>query len=270
MKFTEILRSAFRDIWTHRYLATTLAIRDTKAKYRGSFLGFFWAVFPPLAAAIGLAAAKGAGVISFGETAIPFPAYIIFSMSLWQLFTAAITRPISALLGSKALLTKVDFPREVIIISEISKLLVFAFAQTILVVGVFIFFKVEVNSLFYLSVIPVLVFVLLGLTISLLIAPFALLFGDISSALPLALGGVFFITPVVYVLPKEGGLFSFVVRHNPLTTIIEFCRELVYSSHSPVFLYQFIIVTLLTLPIACMALVFFRIAMPIVVERWSA
>ncbi len=270
MNYIITLRSALRGIWEHRNLATILAIRDTKAKYRGSFFGIFWAVIPPIAAAIGLAAAKGAGVISLGNTSIPYPAYVIFGMSLWQIFTAAITLPISALSGAKGVLTKVDFPREVIILSEINKLVIFVLLQTILVVIVFAIFGVAVNKYFILAVIPIISLILLGLAISLLLAPLALLYGDISNAMPLVMGGMFFVTPVVFALPREGGVFSFVVRHNPLTMILEFSRELLYGPSFPAFFPQFLIVLVFTILLASFALVFFHLAMPVVVERWSA
>jgi lipopolysaccharide transport system permease protein len=270
MNFTKTLARSLKDIWSHRRLAATLAIRDTKAKYRSSFLGIFWAVFPPVAAAVGLATAKSAGVISLGETAIPYPAYVIFSMSLWQLFTTAITQPIGGLSGAKGLLTKVDFPREVIVLSEINKLLVFGLVQTVLIISVFLYFNVKVNSYFLLVFVPVLTSVLLGITISLLLAPFSLLYGDITSAMPIVIGGMFFITPVIYVAPEQGGIFSFFVHLNPMTTIMEFSRELLYSPTAPAFLPEFLIVMALTIPAACIALVFFRTAMPVVVERWSA
>jgi len=269
MNFIRILHDALCDLWKHRTLATVLAIRDTKARYRSSLLGLFWAVFPPIAAAVGLAAAKGAGVVSFGNTSIPYPAYVIFGMSLWQLFTSAITKPIAAFAASRGLLTKVYFPREVIILSEISKLAVFLIVQAILVTAVFMYFKVSVNFSSIYIILPLLLLVILGLTISLLLTPIALLFGDINNALPFIVGALFFITPVVYTAPPEGGLFSFVVHLNPITPLFEISRDFLYGS-GPFAWQNFWIVTGVVLPSACVALVFFRLAMPIVIERWSS
>ena len=82
-KFIKICVSSPTDMYRHRHLATALAIRDTKAKYRGSLLGLFWAIFPPIGAAIGLAAAKGTAVLSLGDTPNPYPVYVVLSMSLW-------------------------------------------------------------------------------------------------------------------------------------------------------------------------------------------
>jgi len=269
MTFYKTLYEALQDIWRHRNLSKMLAIRDTKAKYRGSLLGLFWAVFPPVAAAVGLAAAKRAGILSLGITPIPYPAYVILSMSLWQIFTAALTRPITGLSASRSLLTKVNFPREVIVLSEIHKLLGSAVIQGVLVVGVFVYFGIPVSASAALVVVPIFMLMLLGVTISLLLAPAALLYGDIANAMPMAIGALFVVTPVVYPPPPHGGVFSFVVHLNPVTPLIEMSRELLYSP-VPACLPGFLVVTSLTIPAACLALVLFRLAMPIVVERWSS
>lgn len=40
--------SFFRDSWTHRVLIWRLSRREVQARFRGSFLGAFWAVILPL------------------------------------------------------------------------------------------------------------------------------------------------------------------------------------------------------------------------------
>lgn len=269
IRFLDICKTSLVDMYKHRRLATALAIRDTKAKYRGSLLGLFWAIFPPIAAAIGLAAAKGAGVLNLGETPIPYPAYVVLSMSLWQLFATAVSRPIAGLQAARSVLTKVDFPREVIILSELHKLLITAVIQAILVAGVFVYFGIPVGPSAVLAIFPIAVLILLGIMVSVFLAPVALLYGDIGNAMPMALGALFFVTPVVYPPPPRGGTFSFVVQMNPVTPLIETTRELLYSP-APVHFGGFVLVSLLLVPFGMLALVLFRVAMPVVVERWSS
>jgi lipopolysaccharide transport system permease protein len=245
------------------------AVRDTKAKYRSSFFGVMWALVPPIFAAVTLTAARNSGVLNFGETSIPYPAFVVLSVCLWQTFTAALTKPIVGLLAARSILTKVNFPREVIILSECAKLTISALIQALLAVAVFVYFKVPVAATAPLIVFSLLAMMLVGLTISILLAPVALLYGDVSNAMPLIIGALFVITPVVYVAPPPVGLFSWVVSINPLTPLMEVSRELVYA---PVLnhLGGFLLVVISTIPLACLALVLFRLSMPIVVERWSS
>lgn len=246
-----------------------MAIRDTKAKYRSSLLGLFWAVAPPILAAIGLTSARNAGMLNLGHTPIPFPAYVVLGFSLWQIFTAALTKPMLSLAAARSLLSKVDFPREVIVLSELNKLVVSVGIHAVLVAVVFVIYKVPIATTAPLILIPLAILILLGLAIGLLLAPAALLIGDILNALPLLTGALLIVTPVVYVTPDNSGLFATVVRLNPLTPIFEWSR-LVLSVGIPPDLAFFSGVALSSTLLFALALVVFRISMPVVVERWSA
>lgn len=268
-RLASVFLDSLRDLWTHRELATLLAIRDTKAKYRSSLLGLLWAVAPPILAAIGLTSARNAGMLNLGHTPIPFPAYVVLGFSLWQVFTAALTRPMQSLASARNLLSKVAFPREVIVLSELNKLIVSVGVHAVLVGVVFFIYQVPIASTAPLVIVPLTILILLGLAIGLLLAPAALLIGDILNALPFLTGALLIITPVAYVTPENSGLFATVVKLNPLTPIFEWSR-LVLSVGIPPNLAFFSGVAIFSTVLLILALVVFRISMPVVVERWSA
>ncbi len=269
MYLFKVFRESVSDIRQHHHLASAIALRDTKAKYRGSLLGYFWAVFTPLGTALVMIAARGAGVFQFGETSIPYPVYIILGMSLWQLFTASITQPLAGLQAARSVLTKLDFPREVIVVSELQKLIIFAAVQAGLVIAVSIYFGSPVSPFAPLAIFPIAILVLLGLTVSMLLAPVALLYGDLNNAIPSLLMAVFVLTPVVYPAPTPGSLFATVVWMNPVTWLIDATRHLLYAPELPQ-LDGIVLIGILLLPLAIVSLVIFRISMPVVVERWSS
>jgi lipopolysaccharide transport system permease protein len=218
---------------------------------------------------VGLTAARSAGVVNFGETPIPYPAYVVLSMSLWQLFAASVSRPIAGLQAARSMLTKVDFPREAIIVSELSKITVTALVQSALVVLVFLYFGIPFGQWAPLAIFPITVLVLTGVTIGLFLAPAALLYGDVGNALPMGLGALFLVTPVVYSPPQSGGIFSLVVELNPVTSIIETARNLLLGtpmSHAA----GFLVIAALIPFIAALGMALFRVSMPVVIERWSS
>lgn len=269
MYLSKVFRDSFSDILHYRYLASAIALRDTKAKYRGSLLGYFWAVFTPLATALVMIAARQGGVLELGETTIPYPVYIILGMSLWQLFTSSITQPLAGLQAARSVLTKVEFPREVIIVSEIQKLALFAAIQAALVFAVSIFYGVPMSPFAPLAILPIVVLVLMGLTISMLLAPVALLYGDLNNSIPSLLMAVFILTPIIYPPPQPGSFFASVVWLNPVSWLIETTRQLLYSGEAP-HLAATLLIGAVLVPFAALALVVFRIAMPVVIERWSS
>ena len=48
----KILMDIFRSIYSGRELAWALFMRDLKAQYRQTYLGYIWAIAPPLAASL--------------------------------------------------------------------------------------------------------------------------------------------------------------------------------------------------------------------------
>jgi len=82
----DLFRDMGRSLLTSRELAWRLMVRDIKAQYRQTGLGLFWAFIPPIVTAAGLTIERDAQVINLGETDLPYPAYVMFSMTLWQTY----------------------------------------------------------------------------------------------------------------------------------------------------------------------------------------
>ena len=113
----QLFTQMWRDLLACRELAWQLLIRNISAQYRQSFLGILWAVLPPIVTAIGFTFANNAKIVNIGATDIPYPAYVMFSMALWQTFTEAINGPIQAVTSAKQMLSRINFPREALILA---------------------------------------------------------------------------------------------------------------------------------------------------------
>lgn len=105
-----------RDLLASRELAWRLMVRDLSAQYRQSFLGIAWAFIPPIVTALGFTVASNAKVVNIGATDLPYPAYVMFSMALWQTYVEALNGPVQAVTAAKPMLARINFPREAIIL----------------------------------------------------------------------------------------------------------------------------------------------------------
>jgi len=116
-----------------------------------------------------------------------------------------------------------------------------------------------------LAPVAVLELVLLGTLLGVLVAPFAVLYQDVSRALMLASGFWLFLTPVVYPVPGVGA-FGTVVRLNPVTPVLVTARELATTGavSDP---WGFTAVSVATLVGLLVTWVVFRLAMPFAIER---
>jgi len=264
----QLCRQMWRDLLASRELAWRLLVRDISAQYRQSFLGIAWAFLPPIVMAASFTLANNAKVINIGATDLPYPAYVMFSTALWQTFVEALNGPVQAVTAAKSMLARVNFPREALILSKIGEVF-FNFAiKLILIVALFVWFRIPINWTVILTPVPLIHLVLFGTFIGILLAPLGVLYQDVSRGITLITGFWLFLTPVVYPVPKEG-VFGLLVSLNPVTPLLVTARELATTGvvSEPL---SFWLVSLISLMGLLLTWVAFRLAMPFVVERVSS
>lgn len=261
-------RAMRRDLLAARGLAWRLMVRDISAQYRQSLLGIFWAFVPPIATAVGLTLANNAKVLNVGMTDLPYPAYVMFSMALWQTFVESVTGQVQVVVNAKPLLARINFPREALVLSQLGQVAFNFSIKLILIVGLFLWFKMPVTWAVLLAPVALIHLVALGTGVGLLLAPLGALYEDVSKGLTLAMAAWLFFTPVIYPVPQSG-LFAALVQLNPVTSLLMTTRELAtigVVSNAPAFWGASLFAFLLLLS----GWLFCRLAMPFIIERISA
>lgn len=260
-----LFATMWRDLLTSRELAWRLMVRDISAQYRQAMLGMIWAFIPPIMMALGFTLAKNANVFTVGETDIPYPAYVMFNTALWQTFVDAATGPVQAVIQAKPMLARVNFPREAIVLAKLGEVGFNFGIKLILIVGLFLYFRVPVSWSVVLTPVPLIHLILLGTLVGVLLAPIGVLYQDVSKSLNMVMGFWLFLTPVIYPVPTEG-LFGVLVAWNPVTPLLSTIRELATTGtlSNPV---GFWVVSGGTWVGLMLTWIGFRIAIPYVVER---
>ncbi len=264
----KMLKQMWQDLLASRELAWRLLVRDISAKYRQSFLGFFWAIIPAVITSAGFTLAKNNGIVNIGTTDLPYPAYVMFSMTLWQTFLEALNAPIQALTEGKAMLARINFPREALILSKLGEVFFNFGVKLILIVVLFIWFQMPISASVILAPVALIHLIVLGTFIGLILAPMGALYQDISRAITLLTGFWLFLTPVVYPVPN-GGTFSTIVKLNPVTPLLVTTRELATTGtiSDPV---GFWIASGISFIGLFIAWIIYRVSMPYIVERISS
>jgi homopolymeric O-antigen transport system permease protein len=261
-------RDMLRDVARSRELAWRLLVRDLRAQYRQSIFGIAWAFLPPIVMAVAFTLARKTQILVVGETSLPYPVYVLFSTILWQTFVEALNGPLVALSQAKPMLSRINFPREALILAKLGELIVNFAIKLLPLAAVLIWFAIPVHWTVVLAPAGLVALVLLGTLFGLVLAPLGLLLHDVPKGIPLVTAAWFLLTPVVYPVPA-GGLFATVVKLNPVTPLLVSTRELVTSGmlSDP---RAFVAVGLLTLLGLAAAWVVYRLAMPFALERISA
>jgi lipopolysaccharide transport system permease protein len=258
----------WHDLLASRELAWQLLKKDISSQYRQSLLGIVWAFIPPIILAAGFTFAANSKIVNIAATDIPYPAYVLFSTMLWQTFVDALNGPIQAVTGAKGLMAKIKFPREAIVLSKLGQVFFNFGVKLILVVLVFLWFRISVPWSVIIAPVALIHMVLLGTAIGLLLAPLAGLYSDVTRAIGLIINPWMLLTPVLYPPPSQG-FFALIVQLNPVTPLLVTTRELATTgeiSMAP----GFWLVSGLTLVALCFGWMLYRVSLPYVVERVSS
>jgi lipopolysaccharide transport system permease protein len=263
-----LFKESFRDIIDSRFLAKQLAVRDIKAQYRQSYLGIIWAFVTPLATAFVWVFLNATGTIELTDTGVPYPVYAFSGTLIWSIINDAINAPMTSTNAAKGIMSKINFPKEALILSGIYKLLFNSSVKIILLI-VFVFaFGIGFHSSLLLFPLAILGAILFGTTLGLFLTPIGMLYKDIGKIVSMGLGLLMYVTPVVYSVPNDG-IMKTIMEWNPFTPIILTTRDFALGN-DPMYLTYFIVILLISVPLFLVGLLFYRISIPIIVERMNS
>lgn len=257
-----------RDLVASRELAWRLAVRDISSQYRLAFLGFLWAIILPLANTVVWVMLSQSGIVTVGGTGLPYAAYVFTGTMLWATLMDALNMPLQVLSASKAMLAKINFPREALLVAGVYQTLFNALIKMVIMVVALALMGIYPSWSLALFPIGLFSLILVGTALGLLITPIGLLYGDVGRGIPVLMQFLMYLTPVVLPMP-QGGLLAKVFQINPLTPLIATARGWLTGGVLEPSGY-FLLVNLAALAVLLMMWVVFRLAMPILIERMGS
>lgn len=222
--------NAFKQLYKYRELLKSNTKKEVRGKYKHSFLGVLWSFLNPL--------------LQILVYAIVFPLilknnqehYVVFlccGLIPWNFFATAINKSASTMLENGNIIKKVYFPREILPISVVTSELINFVISTIIILAFVLFDGVSLTP--YILYYPLIVVVqyLLILAISFVISSITVYIRDIQHFIGVALQLFFYATPIVYAantIPEE---FSWILKYNPMTYIINGYRDIFLNQTAP-------------------------------------
>jgi lipopolysaccharide transport system permease protein len=240
-------------------------VRDISAQYRQSVLGYLWFFVPPLIAGLPFVYLNNQGITRFTETPIPYAAYAVIGTSLWQVFVDALNAPLRVVSAAKPMLTRINLPREAILLSGLAQAAFSAVIRLPLIIMVMLWFGIVPAPTAILFPVGIIALVLAGFTIGVLLTPLGMLYGDIVQALPVFTTFLMLLTPVVYP-PPTSGISYMVATINPITPLVMATRDWLAigtTEYGP----GFAAVSLVAFTCLGLGWIILRVAMPHLVAR---
>jgi lipopolysaccharide transport system permease protein len=212
------------DLVRHRSLVLALLVRELKARYRGSILGFIWTFLNPL-----LLMAVYALVFRF-YMRIAVPNYALFLLAgllPWMWFSSSLADGTNAIVGGSSLVTKSLFPTEILpAVVVLSNMVNFALSIPLLALAGWAY-GVSFNPLAWLWLVPVMVLqcvFTLGLVLSL--AALNVHYRDVQHVVANLLLLWFFLTPIVYPSSQVPERLHLLLWANPVALFTGIYRDI--------------------------------------------
>ena len=260
-----LIREMFSDLLASRELAWRLFVRDISAQYRKSILGYIWAFLPPLVTSLPFIFLNSQGVVSMGETPIPYAAYAMVGTIIWQVFVDALNSPLRTVTAAKPMLARINFPREAILLSGLGQVLLNLLIRLVLLVGVFFWYEISLPATAMLSLVGIVALIVVGFVLGIMLTPIGVLFSDVQQALPVFTLFLLFITPVLYA-PPTSGFAAQVAGLNPLTPLVLATRDWL-TLGTTIHVLQFLIVSTVALTLLFLGWMIYRLALPHLIVR---
>ncbi len=220
----------------YRELIVNLTVRELKARYKGSVLGFVWSLLSPLGMML---------VFTFVFTVMMpsnqirnFPVFVLCGLLPWQFFNGSILSGTSCIVVNGDLIKKVYFPLAVLpVASVLANLVNFLLALVVLFIALLIS-RVHLSP--YALLLPIVILIqacfITGMVLTL--STLHVFYRDTLMVLEVVLLAWFFLTPVFYpidVLPQSAMILGWSVDLrrwmyilNPVASLISTYRDLLY------------------------------------------
>ena len=201
-------------------------MRDIKARYKQSLLGYAWAFFNPLV--YSLTYTLVGRFILRQDTVLPFPLFAYFGVLFWNVFGTGLASAAESLIAHLGLITKVYFPREVLPISAVvSKLFDFVFGL-VGVIPFLIVYHIHPAKTVFLALPILLILVLFTTGLGMLCATANLFYRDIRYLVVIFTNILGFLWPNMYTLEQIPYQYRSIYLLNPVAVCIESARRLTF------------------------------------------
>ena len=228
--------SELATLFRHRQLIAALTVRDLKARYRGSILGFFWSLANPLM----LLAVYTLVFTKFfpQPTVRPYPLFLFSGILPWTFFAAAVLESTTSISANAALIKKVMFPAEALpLVVVLSHLVHFALAVPILLAALLVYAlmgQFTITAMILLAPVLMLLQTLFVAGIAMTISSASVLFRDLRDIVSNLMQLGFFVTPIIYLID---GIHSraqrAMLRVNPMTPFIVAYQDIFFFGRLP-------------------------------------
>ena len=212
-------------LWTMRAAITSLAARELKGKYAGTYGGLFWALLQPLSVTLVFWLVFSLGFRATGPQNTAYIVYFLTGYVAWQFVLDLVNGSATALASYSYLPRKSLFSMEAVLAM---KLLIGLTEHAIFLLVVLVIVVVHGmwpgwSMLKLLYGFPMLLAIVISLM--LLVATSSVIYPDLGQLISILLNVWFWMTPIAWVAQSISPSFRVVLDWNPIVGVIDIYRQ---------------------------------------------
>ncbi|MEM8668670.1 MAG: hypothetical protein AAGG48_14210 [Planctomycetota bacterium] len=261
----KLIREVFSDIFRYRELVGILFMRDLKAQFRQSYLGYLWLVAPPLMTTGVWLFLNRSQVVTVTDAGMPYALFVMIGSIFWQSFSRGVQAPLAAFNAGKPVFMKLKVPPEAFVAAGAARVAFDFLISLVLLIPLFVYYQVTPAFTIVLLPVVMLATYLLATAVGMLLVPVGALYQDVRRASEMLLRFAMFFTPVVYTIPA-GGVLRQVMLINPFSSILDCARGWMIHGSAEAWGIM-LIVMVVSLIVLLLGMIVLRVVMPHLVAR---
>lgn len=210
----------WKEIKEYKDLIYFLILRDVKALYKQTVLGFSWAILRPFIKMIVFSIIFG-GLAKIPSDGIPYPLFVYVGLVPWEYFSTSLTRSTSSLITGSGIFTKVYFPRLILpIVPCIAVLVDFVIALSIVFI-LMIYYGYAISiTIFYLPILMILM-ILISAGLGMWLSALAIQYRDVPYGVQFLVQILMYAAPVIYPISWMPESYRIYLAIYPMYGVIE-------------------------------------------------
>lgn len=218
----------WKELKEHKDLFYFLILRDVKALYKQTILGFSWAILRPFITMV-IFQLVFSNIAKISTDGSPGPIFYYTGLVPWMYFSSSLTKSTNSLISGAGMFTKVYFPRLVLpLVPCLASLVDFAIAMTITFMLLLVYGLTPTIWILFLPVLILIMF-LTAAGLGLWLSAMAIQYRDVPYGVQFLASILMWVAPVIWSTNQLPDEYRIYYGLYPMAGVIEGFRSALYG-----------------------------------------
>lgn len=219
-----------KKLYQHSDLIWYLVMRDLRVRYRRSTLGLIWTMLQPLMMMMVMYIVFS-NVFRFDV--YRYPVYVLAGILFWNFFSQSVVASMNSLRANAGILQKLPVPKAVFPVATVLSGVVNLCLALVPLLAILVATGQPLEPALLFLPVSIILAAMFTLGAGLLLSPLAVFFSDVVELVGVVLMLLMYLTPIFYPVSIVPERYRWLVRYNPVRSVLEVFRDPIYYGKIP-------------------------------------